>query len=110
MSMPRTFVALSFILATTACGQDVVKVSATPGADYNRGAMLVAIDRFVAAGKSAPAFAALAAEVAKLRSGMDDTVAEETERKLLVTVRQRGSNAGGCSGAAGARALNSPSV
>ena len=82
--MPRTFVALSFILATTACGQDVVKVSATPGADYNRGAMLVAIDRFVAAGKSAPAFAALAAEVAKLRSGMDDTVAEETERKLLV--------------------------
>ena len=85
--MPRYSVALALIVATvtaTACGQDVVKVSATPGADYNRGAMLAAIDRFVAAGKTPTAFATLAAEVAKLRPGMDDTVAEETERKVLV--------------------------
>jgi len=67
------------------CGQDSIAVGAgTSVADYNHGELLAAIDRFVAAGRSAMAFGVLASEVAALRRGMDENVAQEAERRMLV--------------------------
>jgi hypothetical protein len=67
-----------------ACGQDPIAVSKASQSDYNRGALLQAIDRFVASGRSAVAFGTLANEVAALRPGMDEAVAEDAERRMLV--------------------------
>jgi hypothetical protein len=67
------------------CGQDAIAVGqATATADYHRGELLAAIDRFVAAGRSAAGFGVLAAEVEALRPGMDESVAEEAERRMIV--------------------------
>lgn len=67
------------------CGQDAIAVGqATATADYHRGELLAAIDRFVAAGRSAASFGVLAAEVEALRPGMDESVAEEAERRMIV--------------------------
>jgi len=68
-----------------ACGQDTIAIGqGTPESDYHRGELVAAIDRFVTAGRTARAFGALVSEVEALRPGMDETVAREAERRLLV--------------------------
>ena len=79
----RTLVALLGVLA--ACGQERVEIKPASGAtDYNHDKLIAAVDRFVAAGRTPDAFADLAQQVVVLRPGMDKTVAEEAELKLVV--------------------------
>jgi len=65
------------------CGPDKIEVRPGATADYNNGAMLVAVDKFVAGGRSPQAYAALANTAFELRAGMDRAVARETELKLM---------------------------
>jgi hypothetical protein len=77
--------ALAIAACAAGCGQDAIAVGqATATADYHRGELLAAIDRFVAGGRSAAGFGVLASEVAALRPGMDESVAEEAERRMIV--------------------------
>ena len=71
-------------LVAAACGQEKIEVHKTDSTDYNHGALLVAVDKFVAAGRTPDAYAELAQTAFQLRSGMDRTVAKETELKLMV--------------------------
>ena len=76
-------VALLTILA--GCGEDRVDVKPASGAtDYNHDKLVAAVDRFVAARRTPDAYAELAQTVVALRPGMDKTVAEEAELKLMV--------------------------
>jgi hypothetical protein len=70
-------------IAACACGSEPIK-SSPKTSDYNHGALVAAVDKFVAANRTAPAFGELARAVTALRPGMDRAVAEEAERKLLV--------------------------
>ncbi len=82
--MSARLLALS-LLALTACGQERIKV--TPGdkaSDYNERALQTAIDEFVTNGRSAQAYADLSKQSLVLRSGMDRTVADQAELKLIV--------------------------
>jgi hypothetical protein len=73
------------ILALIAsCGQDKIGVSPASSADYNHHALGAAVDKFVSAGRTPEAYAALASSVASLRPGMDKAVAQEAELRLLV--------------------------
>jgi len=72
------------VAAAAACGQDQIEVHANQTGDYNHGALLGAVDKFVAAGRTPEAFAALSQAVLALRPGMDRSVAREAELKLLV--------------------------
>jgi len=69
---------------TAACQQAPIAVSRGSGADYHHADLIAAIDRFVDAGRTAPAYALLASTVSHLREGMDRSVADEAERKLVV--------------------------
>lgn len=83
----RRFVrAAALLLAAGACGDDPIEVRGGTGAvaDYNGAALTAAIDRFVAAGRTPEAYGALAQEVAALRGGMDETVAEQAELHMTV--------------------------
>lgn len=71
------------ILVAASCSRDTIDVH-RPGADYNRHALLVAIDQLNAAGRTPEAFARFAAEINVLRIGMDETVADEAELELDV--------------------------
>ncbi len=71
------------LLALAACAKDDIDIH-TPGTDYNRKGLLAAIDRFTAAGRTPEAYGQLAADIQKLRSGMDETVADEAELQLIV--------------------------
>ena len=84
MKLAPVALVLAAVATVGGCGQDAISVAPPGGADYNHGKLLTAIDGFVAAGRTAPAFAALVTEVRGLRTGMDETVAEEAERKLAV--------------------------
>jgi hypothetical protein len=53
-------------------------------ADYNRGALLKAVDKFVEAGRTPAAYRELSEDVLKLRSGFDRAIGEEAELKMLV--------------------------
>jgi hypothetical protein len=75
---------LAVVVAVVACGQDKIEVRQGESSDYNHGALLAAVDGFVAAGRTPAAYVELSATASKLRSGMDRTVASETELKLLV--------------------------
>jgi hypothetical protein len=77
------FVAVAAAISV-GCGQDSISVSVKPGADYNRGKLMASIDRFVASGKTADGFATLVKEVETLRPGMDESVADEAELKLVI--------------------------
>jgi hypothetical protein len=70
-------------LALAGCEKDVIDVH-EPGVDYNRHAMLAAIDRFTSAGRTPAAYGRLVDEITGLRSGMDETVAGEAELQLVV--------------------------
>jgi hypothetical protein len=74
--------ALSAALA--ACGQDPIQVRREQSADYNHAALVSAVDKFVAAGRTPAAYAELAQTALALRPGMDRSVAQETELKLMV--------------------------
>lgn len=72
------------LFVVAACGQDKIEVRQGDNTDYNQGAMLLAVDKFVASGRTPAAYAELAQTAFELRSGMDRTVAEDTELKLMV--------------------------
>ena len=76
------FVVASVVLA--ACGAEPIEVTTKNVADYNRGALLTAVDKFVADGRTPGAYRDLAAKVQTLRGGMDRTIGEEAELKMLV--------------------------
>lgn len=71
------------VLVFAACAKDDIDIH-SPGTDYNRKGLLAAIDRFTAAGRTPEAYGQLAADIQKLRSGMDETVADEAELQLIV--------------------------
>jgi hypothetical protein len=75
-----------FLVASVvaACGSEPIEVSTKNVADYNRGAMLAAVDKFVQDGRTPDAYRDLAAKAIELRGGMDRAIAEETELKMLV--------------------------
>lgn len=70
--------------AVAACGQSEIEVSTTPSSDYNHGALRGAIDKFVADGRTPEAYGELAQTVRMLRSGMDRSIADDAELKLIV--------------------------
>ena len=69
-----------------ACERPQVEVNTGPAdsTEYNRKALTAAVDEYVANGRTTQAFGELAQTVLKLRPGMDRTVAEEAELKLVV--------------------------
>lgn len=67
-----------------ACGQEKIEVRQGDSTDYNHGALLAAVDKFVAGGRTPDAYAELSQTAFRLRSGMDRSVAREVELKLLV--------------------------
>jgi hypothetical protein len=72
------------LFALTACGEDPIEVRASDGGDYQHAALLGAVDKFVAAGRTPAAYAELSQTVLALRPGMDRSVAQEAELKLMV--------------------------
>lgn len=72
------------VLAIAACGQDTIAVRDHGVADYNHGALVKAVDAFVAAGRTPAAYAELAKTATSLRPGMDKAVGDEAELKLVV--------------------------
>jgi hypothetical protein len=72
------------MVAALACGQDKIDVRQGATADYNHGALLAAVDKFVAAGRTPVAYAQLSQTAFELRGGMDHAVAQEAELKLIV--------------------------
>jgi len=75
--------ALAGLLA--ACNREPIEVSRNiEQADYNHGALRAAVDEFVKAGRTSDAYVDLSRTVLKLRPGMDRSVAEEAELKLVV--------------------------
>jgi hypothetical protein len=65
-----------------ACGRDSIPVNTSSADDYKHGALLTAVDKFVAAGRTADAYGELAQTVIALRPHMDRAVAREAELKL----------------------------
>ena len=72
------------LAAGAACGKETIGVTRTVTSDYNHVALNAAVDKFVAADRTPLAYADLAATVATLRPGMDRSVADEAELKLVV--------------------------
>jgi hypothetical protein len=75
---------LLLLCVLASCGEDKIEVRQGQSADYNQGAMLAAVDKFVAGGRTPEAYAELSQTAFELRSGMDRSVAQETELKLMV--------------------------
>ena len=92
MSLRRRFLAPSILLGAIAgaipgaagCGEDRIQVHPGENADYNHGPLLTAVDKFVAAGRTPQAYAELSRTALALRPGMDRSVAQEAELKLMV--------------------------
>jgi hypothetical protein len=82
--MMKAVVSLAVLVLAAACGAEPIEVTTKNVADYNRGALLGAVDSFVKAGRTPGAYRDLAASVQKLRGGMDRAIAEEAELKMLV--------------------------
>jgi len=81
--MMRAALVASILLA--ACGQDAIGVK--PGSsseDYHRAELTAAVNDFVSAGRTPAAYAELAHTVVALRPGMDKSVAEDAELRLVV--------------------------
>jgi hypothetical protein len=72
------------LCAVAACGQEKIEVRQGESADYNHAALLVAVDKYVAGGRTPEAYAELSQTAFALRSGMDRSVAKEAELKLMV--------------------------
>jgi hypothetical protein len=83
--MPHCRLVLVAALVTaSACGQDPIGVRPPESGDYHKTDLLHAVDKFVAAGRTPAAYAELAQTVLALRPGMDRSVAQEAELKLMV--------------------------
>ncbi|HSD90639.1 MAG TPA: hypothetical protein VLB44_24110 [Kofleriaceae bacterium] len=67
-----------------ACGRDRIEVKPSSGDDYKHGALVIAVDKFVAAGRTVDAYAELAQTVSSLRPQMDAAVGKEAELKMIV--------------------------
>ncbi|MBK9071284.1 MAG: hypothetical protein IPL79_09825 [Myxococcales bacterium] len=77
--------ALVFVVALAAgCGSAEVEVRPDQGGDYNRTELYDAIAVFAAAGRTPEAYWKMAQQLRMLRAGMDEQVANETERRLVV--------------------------
>src|SRR5262245_50557298 len=87
-STAASFMVLGVVLVVlgtaSGCGQDRIEVRPAETGDYNHGALLVAVDKFVAAGRTPEAYAELSQTVFALRPGMDRSVARDAELKLMV--------------------------
>jgi hypothetical protein len=76
---------LALLVVLVACSQERIEVSQSPASgDYNHGAFLKAVEKFVAANRTPKAFRELADTTRSLRDGMDRSTAEEAELKLMV--------------------------
>jgi hypothetical protein len=75
---------LILVIVAAACSRDRIEVNRTPTDDYRHGALVAAVDKFVAAGRTPDAYAELAQAVASLRPQMDRTVGKEAELKMVV--------------------------
>ena len=76
---------LAIVLAVGACSEDRIQVRpADPKSDYGHTQLDAAVDKFVAAGRTPEAYAELSRVVTAMRPGMDKSVADEAELKLLV--------------------------
>ncbi|MBA3542433.1 MAG: hypothetical protein H0T79_22650 [Deltaproteobacteria bacterium] len=82
--MVRIWIFTLGLLGVLACKQDRIEVKPQTTGDYNHAALQAAIDKFVATGRTSEAYGELATTVTALRPGMDRTVAEEAELKLVV--------------------------
>lgn len=82
--MVLMWVVASVALAVAACRQDRIEVTGATTGDYNHAALQQAVDEFVTHGRTATAYATLSQKVSTLRPGMDRSVAEEAELKLVV--------------------------
>ena len=74
--------ALSLLLLV-ACSKESIGISRDEAADYNHAELIQAIDKFVAGGKTPKAYGELAKQTLVLRNGMDRSVGEEAELKLV---------------------------
>lgn len=87
MTHRRSLIALGGLAALVflgACGEDPIEVRPAESGDYNHTALLGAVDKFVAAGRTPAAYAELSRTALSLRPGMDRSVAREAELKLMV--------------------------
>lgn len=76
--------AAAALALVASCGREPIEVAHGRTADYNHGALVAAVEAFVSAGRTPAAFATLAHRIGELRSGMDKSVAQQAERKLVV--------------------------
>ena len=76
--------ALAFVVAAAACGRETIEVKPANGDDYKHAALVAAVDKYVAAGRTADAYAELAQTVSTLRPQMDRAVGKEAELKMVV--------------------------
>ena len=82
--MTRALLASAVLAMWAGCGQGKIDVKPGATADYNHKALLAAVDKFVAAGRTPDAYGELAQTVSTLRPGMDRAVAKEAELKMVV--------------------------
>lgn len=75
---------LLVLCVLASCKEEKIQVHQGETADYSHGTMLVAVDKFVASGRTPEAYAELSQAAFELRSGMDRSVAKEAELKLMV--------------------------
>ncbi|HEY5925439.1 MAG TPA: hypothetical protein VIV11_27330 [Kofleriaceae bacterium] len=74
--------ALVAVLAA-GCGRDTIEVNPKASEDYKRSSLITAVDKYVAAGRTADAYEELSQAIVALRPQMDRTVAKEAELKLV---------------------------
>jgi hypothetical protein len=72
------------LLLLAACGQERVEVTKATAGDYNQAALQTAVDEFVANGRTPEGYAELAKAVLVLRPGMDRSVGQQAELRLIV--------------------------
>jgi hypothetical protein len=82
--MRRFGLGLTLVAVAASCSRDKIEVSRTPSDDYKHAALVAAVDKFVAAGRTPDAYAELAHAVATIRPQMDRTVGKEAELKMIV--------------------------
>jgi len=83
MRLARVAVVLGLV-GVAACGRDEIGVNATASDDYKHGAVVGAIDKFVKAGRTAEAYAELAATGTSPRRQVDPQVARGAEPPRMV--------------------------
>lgn len=87
---PRAPLLVALAMAASAaaisagCSNPDVSIQKDLGGDYNRGKVFAAIGAFTQAKQTPEAYWAMAQEMRALRAGMDELVADETERRLVV--------------------------